>query len=163
MALPINERARWYLANLHQFGKGSNDWAMPHTWPEVLEPLKAFHSSAKLRVPKPGSYARDYSVQGIVEHYAAGHSFEDVLRAYGSYPKSEHFKARLQKGGRPLATWMSVEVLNVELEEPPKIKPQGAPALKLFAPERSETTKSVAAPPSTVWEALAGNKKTGST
>src|SRR5690606_7017202 len=40
LAIPINERARWYLANLHQFSAGS-DWAQPQKGPEVVDPLTA--------------------------------------------------------------------------------------------------------------------------
>ncbi len=119
MELPINERARWYLANQHQFFGGASDWAQPETWPEVLEPIKAFHSAGNLRSPRLQGYNRDYAVKNVIGHYAAGYSCDELVSAYKGVVASDYYLKRVTAGQRPHASWVTAGVLQCQLQDSP--------------------------------------------
>lgn len=117
MELPINERARWYLANQHQFFGGASDWAQPETWPEVLQPIEAFHRAGNLRPPRLQGYNRDYAVKNVIGHYAAGYSCEELVSAYEGVVASDYYLKRVTVGQRPHASWVTAGVLQCQLED----------------------------------------------
>jgi hypothetical protein len=139
MAIPINERARWYIANRHQFHGVGNDWAQPETWPEILAPIKAFCEAGGLRKPRVQGYNQDFAVQNIIGHYVAGHSMEELVEAYRGFVSSDLYITRINEGKRPHASWVTAGVLQRQLET---VTPGGS-ALELARRqvEREKTVK----------------------
>lgn len=109
LALPINERARWYLANLHQFAAGS-DWAQPQKWPEVVDALTAL-AEADGKALRLGGYTNDKGVQRVIAHYADGWSYDELVRAYRRIPSSTWWLKLKANGSKPTPGWVSSEVL----------------------------------------------------
>lgn len=109
LSIPINERARWYLANLHQFAAGS-DWAQPQKWPEVVDALTAL-SESDGKALRLGGYTNDRGVQRVIAHYADGWGYDELVAAYRRIPRSTWWLKLKAKGDKPTPGWVSSEVL----------------------------------------------------